>query len=126
MKFLISLLAYPLTVLHYLYFGLILLVFHPIQWIAFNVFGKKAHREVVIWLNFFITTSLFLLASRVKFINKHPLPLDSPIIIVSNHQSTYDIPPIYWYLRKIYPNFVSKIELGKSAPTLHYLLKIKV
>src|SRR5210317_2633452 len=103
-----NILAYPLTVLHYIVFGFILLFFHPIQVIAYNVFGKKAHRETVIWLNMCLTYSLYFLFSRVKFINKHQIPENVPLIIVANHQGTYDIPPIFWYLRKTYPNFVSK------------------
>jgi 1-acyl-sn-glycerol-3-phosphate acyltransferase len=115
--------AYPLTVLHYIVFGIILLFFHPVQVIAYNVFGKKAHRETVILLNMCLTYSLYFLFSRVKFINNHKIPENVPLIIVANHQGTYDIPPIFWYLRKIYPNFVSKIELGKGIPSVSYNLR---
>ena len=118
-----NILAYPLTVLHYIVFGIILLVFHPIQVIAYNVFGKKAHRETVILLNMCLTYSLYFLFSRVKFINEHEIPENVPLILVANHQGTYDIPPIFWYLRKTYPNFVSKIELGKGIPSVSYNLR---
>lgn len=66
---------------------------------------------------------MFFLFSRVKFINKHELPEGVPLIIVSNHQSTYDIPPMYAYLGKHFPNFVSKIELGKGIPSVSYNLR---
>ena len=46
-----------------------------------------------------------------------------PIIIVSNHQSLLDIPPIIWYMRKHHPKFISKIELGKGIPSVSYNLK---
>lgn len=118
-----NILAYPLTVLHYIAFGIVLLFFHPVQVIAYNIFGKKAHRETVIWLNMCLTYSLYFLFSRVKFINEHKIPENVPLIIVANHQGTYDIPPIFWYLRKIYPNFVSKIELGKGIPSVSYNLR---
>lgn len=118
-----NILAYPLTVLHYIVFGILLLVFHPIQVIAYNVFGKKAHRETVILLNMCLTYSLYFLFSRVKFINEHEIPDNVPLILVANHQGTYDIPPIFWYLRKTYPNFVSKIELGKGIPSVSYNLR---
>ncbi|WKK65988.1 lysophospholipid acyltransferase family protein [Lutimonas zeaxanthinifaciens] len=119
----LKLISYPLSVIHYFFFGLLLLVFHPIQWLAFNVFGKNAHRETVIVLNKCLTFSLYFLFSRVKFINKHKIPENVPLIIVSNHQSTYDIPPMYAYLGKYYPNFVSKIELGKGIPSVSYNLR---
>lgn len=118
-----NIIAYPLTVLHYIVFGILLLVFHPVQVIAYHVFGKKAHRETVIALNMCLTYSLYFLFSRVEFINKHSIPKGVPLIIVANHQGTYDIPPIFWYLRKTYPNFVSKIELGKGIPSVSYNLR---
>ena len=119
----LKVISYPLSVIHYLVFGLLLLVFHPIQWLAFNLFGKRAHRKTVVLLNIGLTYSLFFLFSRVKFINKHELPEGVPLIIVSNHQSTYDIPPMYAYLGKHFPNFVSKIELGKGIPSVSYNLR---
>lgn len=115
--------SYPLSVIHYIFFGLLLLIFHPIQWIAFNLFGKKAHRKTVIALNQCLTFSLYFLFSRVKFVNNYQIPENVPLIIVSNHQSTYDIPPIYAYLGKYFPNFVSKIELGKGIPSVSYNLR---
>lgn len=123
MALFLKIISYPLSVIHYFFFGLLLLIFHPIQWIAFNVFGRKAHRASVIALNVGLTWSLFFLFSRVKFINKHQIPKDAPIIIVSNHQSTYDIPPMYRYFYKNFPNFVSKKELGKGIPSVSYNLR---
>lgn len=123
MVFFLKLISYPLSVLHYLVFGLILVIFHPVQWLAFNLFGKKAHRSIVVIMNIGLTWSLFFLFSRVKFINKHKIPKNAPIIIVSNHQSTYDIPPMYRYFSKSFPNFVSKMELGKGIPSVSYNLR---
>ena len=119
----LKLISYPLTVLHYIAFGGVLLIFHPIQWVAFNVFGKKAHRSSVIVMNILLTWSLCFLFSRVKFINKYSIPKNAPVIIVSNHQSTYDIPPMYKGFRKSFPNFVSKKELGKGIPSVSYNLR---
>ena len=45
------------------------------------------------------------------------------IIFVVNHQSTYDIPPIIWHLRKFHPKFISKIELGKGIPSVSFNLR---
>ena len=123
MALFLKLISYPLSVIHYLVFGLLLLIFHPIQWVAFNVFGKKAHRAIVVIMNIGITWSLFFLFSRVKFINKYKVPKNVPIIIVSNHQSTYDIPPMYRYFSSTFPNFVSKKELGKGIPSVSYNLR---
>lgn len=123
MALFLKLISYPLSVIHYLIFGLLLLIFHPIQWLAYNVFGKKAHRRIVVIMNIGLTWSLLALFSRVKFINKHEIPKDVPIIIVSNHQSTYDIPPMYMHFQRNFPNFVSKKELGKGIPSVSYNLR---
>lgn len=64
-----------------------------------------------------------ILGTRYKFENNQQIPTDRPLIIVTNHQSMYDIPPIIWYMRKYHPKFVSKIELGKGIPSVSYNLR---
>ena len=123
MNFFKKILSYPLSILHYFFFGLTLLIFHPIQWLAFNIGGYKAHKISVDYMNLCLTATLFFLGSRVKFTNKQNIPENVPLIIVTNHQSTYDIPPIFWYMRKFHPKFVSKIELGKGIPSVSYNLR---
>lgn len=118
-----SILAYPLTLVHYLVFGLLLLVFHPIQWFLLKFVSRSAQRDSVILLNKCLTYSLYLLGSRVQFTNRHKRPENVPIIIVSNHQSTYDIPPVYAFMPDYYPNFVSKMELGKGIPSVSFNLR---
>lgn len=118
-----KILAYPLTVIFYLLFGLTLLVFHPIQWICYNVFGYQAHKQSVVVLQFFLMRCLNVLGTRFSFTNTYDLPTDKPLIIVSNHQSMFDIPPIIYYLSKHHPKFISKKELGKGIPSISYNLK---
>ncbi len=118
-----KILSYPLTVLHYFFFGLFLVIFHPIQWLAFNLGGRNAHKISVDYLNLCLTGTLYALGGSVKFNNKQNIPEGVPLIIVSNHQSTNDIPPIYWFMRKYSPKFVSKKELGKGIPSVSYNLR---
>jgi 1-acyl-sn-glycerol-3-phosphate acyltransferase len=123
MKFFKKILSYLLSILHYFFFGLTLLFFHPIQWLTFNLSGYKLHKRTVDIMNLCLVKTLYLLGTTVKFINKQNIPENVPLIIVSNHQSTYDIPPISWYLRKYHPKFVSKIELGKGIPSVSFNLR---
>jgi len=118
-----KLLAYPLTVIYFLCFGLTLLLFHPIQWVCLNVFGYQAHKKTVDILQFCLMRCLNLLGTTFTFKNDYSLPTDLPIIIVSNHQSMYDISPIMWYFRKHHVKFVSKKELGKGIPSVSYNLR---
>ena len=119
----LKLLSYPLTVLFFLLFGLVLVIFHPIQWFCLKVFGYDAHKQSVSILNWFIMRCTNVLGTRYSFKNEQNIPTDRPLIIVTNHQSMYDIPPIIWYMRKHHPKFVSKIELGKGIPSVSYNLR---
>jgi 1-acyl-sn-glycerol-3-phosphate acyltransferase len=119
----LKILAYPITLIYFICFGLSLVVFHPIQWLCFNVFGYKAHKISVDWLQFFLMRSLNVLGTRFSFNNPHQIPLGVPLILVANHQSMYDIPPIIWYLRKHHVKFISKKELGKGIPSVSYNLR---
>ena len=118
-----KLLAYPLSVIYYLSFGLTLVIFHGIQWFCFNVFGYRAHKISVDWLQFFLMRCLNILGTAFTFRNSHTIPLKRPVIIVSNHQSMYDIPPLIWHLRRHHVKFVSKKELGKGLPSVSYNLR---
>ncbi|MCF0070947.1 1-acyl-sn-glycerol-3-phosphate acyltransferase [Dyadobacter sp. CY261] len=118
-----KILDYVLSSLYLIHFGLTLLIFHVIQVVAYNVFGKKAHKVAVDWLNFFLTFGLYLTGASIKLKNLAQLPDNRPIIFVANHQSSYDISPIYWFMRKYNPRFVSKIELAKGVPSISYNLR---
>jgi 1-acyl-sn-glycerol-3-phosphate acyltransferase len=115
--------GYILSPIHYLLFGLLLAIFHPIQWICFNSFGYKAHKWSVDTLNFFLVSSYYVLGNTVKFTNKQNLPIGRPIIFIANHQSLYDIPAMIWFLRKYHAKFISKIELAKGIPSISYNLR---
>ncbi|NIJ44072.1 1-acyl-sn-glycerol-3-phosphate acyltransferase [Wenyingzhuangia heitensis] len=118
-----SLLAYPLSVLFYLMYTLILCVFHPIQWIALKLGGYNTHKKVVDVLNFCLIASLYILGTRVKFINTYKFDTSVPTIIVSNHQSSHEISPLGWFFRDLHPKYVSKKELGKGIPSVSFNLK---
>lgn len=118
-----KLLSYPLTVLFFIFFGLTLVVFHPIQWFCLKVFGYEMHKRSVSVLNWFLMRCTNVLGSRYRFDNPYNIPINRPLIIVTNHQSMYDIPPIIWHMRKHHPKFVSKIELGKGIPSVSFNLR---
>ena len=118
-----KLLGYILSPIYLLVFGLLLGIFHPIQVICWKVWGYPAQKRAVDIMNYLIIKSLIILGSKVKFKGFEKLPEDFPLIIVSNHQSQYDIPPIVWGFRKHYPKFISKIELGKGIPSISYNLR---
>ncbi len=115
--------GFILTPLFYGCFLLALLIFHPIQWLALRLGGYKAHKKSVDILNFFLTACNYTLFNSIKFIDNKNIPLDTPIIFVANHQSTFDIPPLIYFLRRFHGKFISKIELAKARiPSISFNL----
>ena len=118
-----KLFGYILSPIYLLFMGVILGVFHPIQVVCWNVWGYPAQKLSVDIMCYLLMKSLIILGSRMHFQGFEKLPKDCPLIIVSNHQSQYDIPPIVWGFRKHYPKFISKIQLAKGIPSISYNLR---
>ncbi|MGB0892672.1 MAG: lysophospholipid acyltransferase family protein [Flavobacteriaceae bacterium] len=118
-----KILSYFLSSIFAVVFFSLLLIFHPLQWLGLKLFKQKGHQNVVDIMNWFLIKSLLILGIRVKVENNQNLPENTTLIFVSNHQSTFDIPPIIWFFRKHYPKFVSKKELGKGIPSISFNLR---
>lgn len=117
------LLGYIFSPIHYLAFLLLLLIFHPIQWLCLKFGGYTAHKRSVDLLNFFLVGTYYLVGCRVTFNNPYQLPRNRSIIFMANHQSMFDVPAMIWFLRKYHVKFVSKIELTKGIPSVSFNLK---
>lgn len=115
--------SYPISVFYYLFFGLSLVVFHPIQWVCLRFFGYQAHKKSVDYLNFCLLKCTNLLGTSYKLEGKETIPKNVPLIFVCNHQSMYDIIAMIWYLRRFHCKFVSKKELGKGIPSVSFNLR---
>lgn len=74
-------------------------------------------------MNILIIKSLLILGTKISFRCFEKLPKERPIILISNHQSMFDIPPIIWGFRHHHPKFIAKIELGKGIPSVSYNLR---
>jgi 1-acyl-sn-glycerol-3-phosphate acyltransferase len=112
-----------LTPIFYICFALALLIFHPIQWVCLKLGGYAAHKKSVDTLNFFLTLCNYTLFNSVNFIDNKSLPLGHPIIFVANHQSTFDIPAMIYFLRRFHGKFISKIELAEAKiPSISFNL----
>lgn len=118
-----KILSYPLSFITILLFLLTLLIFHPIQWLCFNILGYQAHKKSVDYLNFILLKIGYVLFTDFKIVNENKIPTKVPIIFVANHQGMYDIIGLIWFLRKFHPKFVSKTELGKGIPSVSYNLR---
>ena len=120
MKQILSYLLSPVYIVHFL---VLIVVFHPVQVICRMLGGYALRKRSVDILNYFLLYGLWIVGCRIRFTGFDQLPQNRPFIIVSNHQSLMDIPPIVIGFRKHHPKFVSKIELGKGIPSISYNLR---
>ncbi len=118
-----TLLSYILTPLFYLAFGLVLVIFDPLQRITLKVFGHRAHDAIISVITGLCTNSTRILGATYKVVGRELLPDNRPLVFAANHQSMYDIPPIFWFFRKHHPKFVVKKELAKGIPTISYNIR---
>ena len=118
-----KIISYPISFFSMMLFLLTLVIFHPIQWLCFNVFGYQAHKKRVDYLNFILLRIGHFLGNTYKVTGRELIPENVPIIFVANHQSLYDIAGIIWFMRRFHPKFVSKKELGSGIPSISYNLK---
>jgi|SRR5690606_34145923 len=115
--------GYILSPIFYLLFGIVITVFHPIQWLCLRFGGYQGHKTCVDILNCFLLGTYYALGNTIKFTNKQHLPTNRPILFIANHQSMYDIPPLIFFLRKHHGKFISKIELATGIPSISFNLR---
>lgn len=105
-------------------FGLILVIFHPLQMIG-KAISDRGHKKVVdVMCWFLLRLGLPFTLSWVKLKNlAGQLPTDRPLLIIGNHQSSFDIPMISTLLAKHSPKYVSKRSLAKGIPSISYNIR---
>lgn len=119
-----KLLDIALSCVYLLLFCFWICLFHPIQWLAFKIFGIKTQQKMVQLLNFFLVKSQWVLGVNPTLKNLSIIDKSRPLIIVANHQSMFDIIGMIWLLRHLNPIFVSKKELAKGVPSISLNLRL--
>ncbi len=115
-----KLLSYLLSPIYWIVFLFTMGIFHPIQWICYYVFGPNTHRRSVEFLNLLLIYELYIVNIKIKTVGLEALDKNKRYLILANHQSMADIPPIIYYLRKTHPKLVGKKELGKGIPSISF------
>jgi 1-acyl-sn-glycerol-3-phosphate acyltransferase len=101
----------------------ILVVFHIFLLIA-GLSGKGAQRWVLDIMNLCIVWNIRILAgARFSYIGRPTFPEGRSVIIVSNHQSMYDIPMMMWACRTREVGYIAKKELGRWIPSISLSLR---
>ncbi|MCZ2356308.1 MAG: 1-acyl-sn-glycerol-3-phosphate acyltransferase [Bacteroidia bacterium] len=120
-----KILGWIFTPFHALFFILIILIFHVLQIIALRLLGYHAHKKVVDAMEICMILNLQIVMGLRLRCNPLPkeLSTDKPLIIISNHQSMFDIPIIGWVFRKYHPKYISKRELAHGIPSISYNIR---
>ncbi len=118
----VDLLDYLLFVPFVLAFVGILLVMEVVQRLAL-LFGAKAHRITVRWLNQLLLACLHIVGTKIEIKAQGLGDSGKPYIIVSNHQSLFDIPLLYCIFARHDPRFIAKKELGRNIPSVSLNLR---
>jgi len=103
-------------------FGVILLVFDVAQRIA-RLFGQRPQEHVASALQTALVGAFRLCDTRLLVERAPGMRPAAPYIVVSNHQSMFDIPIIGMLLRSHFPKYVSKRSLARWIPSVSYNLR---
>jgi 1-acyl-sn-glycerol-3-phosphate acyltransferase len=103
-------------------FGLLLLVFDPLQRLA-HLFGQRPQEFTVGILQRLLIYAFGLAGMRLSVERAPEVKPGTPYIIISNHQSMFDVPIFGGLLLTNYPKYVSKKSLGRRIPSISYNLR---
>lgn len=103
-------------------FGLVLGIFDPLQRIA-RLLGPRPHEIVVGLLQQCLLGAFFLCGTRLEVERSAGVKSWTPYIVISNHQSLFDVPIFGALLFTNFPKYVAKRELARWIPSISYNLR---
>ena len=103
-------------------FGAVLLAFDAAQRVA-RLFGQRPQEHVAGALQAALVAAFRLCDTRLLVERAAGVQPTASYIVVSNHQSMFDIPIIGTLLRSNFPKYVSKRELARGIPSVSYNLR---
>jgi 1-acyl-sn-glycerol-3-phosphate acyltransferase len=110
------------TIPFFIAFGLIVVVFDLAMRVARRI-SPKAMGNVVSGLQKSLVAALRICGTKIV-VERHPdVKPGTPYVILTNHQSMYDIPLFGAELFSNHVKYVSKRELGGYIPSISYNLK---
>jgi 1-acyl-sn-glycerol-3-phosphate acyltransferase len=103
-------------------FGLVLGLFDPLQRIA-RVFGPRPHEIVVGLLQRSLIGAFRICGARLEVDRSGAVEPWTPYLVISNHQSMFDVPIFGALLFSNFPKYVAKRELARWIPSISYNLR---
>jgi 1-acyl-sn-glycerol-3-phosphate acyltransferase len=99
-----------------------MLGWHPVL-VLTRYLNASLHRRALDIGIGILMCDLRLVGWKVELSGFEKLPEHGPVAFLSNHQHLFDIPLLMWYLRRYYPKFVAKRELGRGFPCASLILR---
>lgn len=99
-----------------------LIAFDLLQRIALCI-GPKWHTYSVLMLQRTLIVCLKILGTRINLGDLPELDPNKGYVIVSNHQSLFDIPILHTTFHQLHPRFIAKKELSKFLPSVSFNLR---
>jgi 1-acyl-sn-glycerol-3-phosphate acyltransferase len=103
-------------------FGGLLLIFDPLQRLA-RLFGQRPQEVTVGILQRLLIYAFRVAGMRLRVERSSKVRPKTPYILISNHQSMFDVPIFGGLLFTNYPKYVSKRSLARGIPSISYNLR---
>jgi 1-acyl-sn-glycerol-3-phosphate acyltransferase len=117
-----TVLSWVTTILFLPVFGLVMVVFDVAQRIA-RLFGTRPQEYVAGWVQWVLVKTFGICGTRLVVERDPAMKTWTPYIIVSNHQSMFDIAILGGLMQSNFPKYISKRSLGRWIPTVSYNLR---
>jgi 1-acyl-sn-glycerol-3-phosphate acyltransferase len=114
--------SWLLTIPFLIVFGLVLGLFDPLQRLA-RLFGPRPHEIVVGLLQKSLIAAFWVCGTRLDVERSPDVKRWTPYLVVSNHQSMFDVPIFGSLLFTNFPKYVAKRSLARWIPSISYNLR---
>lgn len=118
-----KILGWIFTPLYVLAFFWTICFFHVLQVLGKLFIGYAAQKRAADFMGWFILYCLRLVGTKITMPILPNFPKDKPILVISNHQSLFDIGVLVTLFAPHHAKFVSKIELSRGVPGISYNLR---
>jgi 1-acyl-sn-glycerol-3-phosphate acyltransferase len=110
------------TILFLIAFGALMVVFDVALRVGW-LLGPRAQAYVGGALQVLLVVSLRICGVRYEIERSPLIRADTPYIVVSNHQSMFDIPAFGYELFSNFPKYIAKVELSRWIPAVSFHLR---
>jgi len=123
MTFVHSLISWLATLVFLPVFGAVMVVFDVLQRVA-HLFGTRPQEYVAGVVQWVLVKTWGICGTRLTVERAPEIEPWTSYIIVSNHQSMFDIVILGSLFFSNFPKYISKRELGRWIPTVSYNLRV--